>query len=160
MKLIRWLDENLEEFVMIILLILIACIMMAQVVMRYVFASSMSWPEECCRYLWIATTCFSLGYVVKKDNALKVEVIMEFLAKPVRRAVETVINVLMMILHGYMAYHTFLAMETMRQTGQLSPAMRMSMWLLYLLLAGGFLLGTFRYAEHLIRQGKGGETTC
>ena len=160
MKMIRWLDENLEEFIMIILLILIACIMMAQVIMRYVFSSSMSWPEECCRYLWIATTCFSLGYVVKKDNALKVEVVMELLAKPVRRVVEFIIDVLMMVLHGYMAYHTFLSMVSMKAAGQLSPAMRMPMWILYFLLGVGFLLGTIRYAEHLIRKGKGGETAC
>lgn len=160
MKVIRWLDENLEEFMMIILLVLIALIMMAQVIMRYIFNSSMSWPEECCRYLWIVTTCFSLGYVVKRNNALKVEVVMEILAKPVRKVVEFLIDVCMTLLHAYMTYYSYESMLSIQASGQLSPAMRMPMWILYFFLMVGFLLGTIRYVEHLIRTGIGGKDAC
>lgn len=44
MKCIKWLDDNLEDFLMVLLLIGISVIMMLQVIMRYVFSSSMSWP--------------------------------------------------------------------------------------------------------------------
>jgi TRAP-type C4-dicarboxylate transport system permease small subunit len=48
-----WIDEYLEEFVMTILLILMALIMGVQVLSRYVFGMSLSWSEEITRYLFI-----------------------------------------------------------------------------------------------------------
>ena len=111
MKVIRWLDRNLEECCMAVLLVLIACIMMAQVIMRYLFKASMPWPEECCR-------------------------------------------------HGYMVYHTFLSMAALRASGQLSPAMKMPVWILYLVLGIGFALGAVRYLEQVVRGVRKGKTIC
>lgn len=67
MKAIKWLDENFEEFIMIIFLILLTCIMMLQVVMRYFFHNPLSWAEEACRYSFVysvmlATVCI-FGHV-------------------------------------------------------------------------------------------------
>lgn len=160
MKVIRWLDRNLEECCMAVLLVLIACIMMAQVIMRYLFKASMPWPEECCRYLWVATTCFSLGYVVQKDNALKVEIVMGMLPEKGKMVVEMGIRILMMLLHGYMVYHTFLSMAALRASGQLSPAMKMPVWILYLVLGIGFALGAVRYLEQVVRGVRKGKTIC
>ena len=53
MRIVKWLDDNLEEFFMIILLITLTCVMMLQVVMRYVFKTPLSWAEEACRYCFV-----------------------------------------------------------------------------------------------------------
>ena len=44
-KFLKWLDEDLEESILMLLLIAISVVMMAQVVMRYCFRQSMSWPR-------------------------------------------------------------------------------------------------------------------
>ena len=52
-KVIHWLDENLEECILILLLIGMTLIMGIQVFSRYVLGMSLSWSEELTRYLFI-----------------------------------------------------------------------------------------------------------
>ena len=48
---LKWLDENLEEFLMVALLIAMTVIMGIQVFARYALGASLSWSEELTRYL-------------------------------------------------------------------------------------------------------------
>ena len=50
-KTVIWLDNYLEEFFMVISLILMTVIMGIQVFSRYVLGSAPSWSEEITRYL-------------------------------------------------------------------------------------------------------------
>ena len=63
MRLIKWLDEHLEETLMVILLIVIACVTMIQVIVRKVpWLTSLTWAEEFCRFMWIWSVFISLPY--------------------------------------------------------------------------------------------------
>lgn len=103
MKCIKWLDDNLEDFLMVLLLIGISVIMMLQVIMRYVFSSSMSWPEEACRYCWIVTTCLSIGYCTKKKCALRVEVLLDLLPGIGKKIVNLLIDCIGILSYGFLA---------------------------------------------------------
>ena len=50
-KAIHWLDEYLEEFLMVVFLIAMTLIMGIQVFSRYILGVSLSWSEEITRYL-------------------------------------------------------------------------------------------------------------
>ena len=52
-KVIHFLDESLEESLLIALLIGMTMIMGIQVVSRYVFGMSLSWSDELTRYMFI-----------------------------------------------------------------------------------------------------------
>ena len=52
-KILHWLDENLEEFILVVFLIAMTLIMGIQVFCRYVLGMSLSWSEELTRYLFI-----------------------------------------------------------------------------------------------------------
>lgn len=158
MKILKWLDKNMEGFCMIVLLVLISCIMMAQIVMRYVLHASMSWPEEACRYMWIASTCFSMGYVVKHNIALKVDVVMTILPQNIAGLFTKIIDAGLLLLHGYMTFYSYITMRAIIAARQLSPAMRMPMWILYLFLMTGFAFGTFRYGQVVYTEFKGGKS--
>ena len=54
---LKWLDENLEEFLMVALLIAMTVIMGIQVFARYALGASLSWSEELTRYLFIWSVC-------------------------------------------------------------------------------------------------------
>lgn len=49
-KAIHWLDEYLEEFLMVVFLIAMTLIMGIQVFSRYILGVSLSWSEEITRY--------------------------------------------------------------------------------------------------------------
>ena len=69
-KALHWLNEYLEEFVLVIGLILMTLIMGIQVFCRYVLGMSLPWSEELTRYIFIwcgfqlsmvSTICFSIS---------------------------------------------------------------------------------------------------
>ncbi|MEE3472695.1 MAG: TRAP transporter small permease subunit, partial [Butyrivibrio hungatei] len=52
-KTLMYLEENLEEILMVIALLAMVLIMGLQVISRYVLHISLSWSEEITRYLFI-----------------------------------------------------------------------------------------------------------
>ena len=68
MKIIRWLDEHLEEYILSGLLVVIAGVMMLQVIMRYAFNASLSWAEEASRYAFVWSALVSIGYSIKVNR--------------------------------------------------------------------------------------------
>lgn len=65
-KILHWLDENLEEFILVIFLIAMTLIMGIQIFCRYVLGMSLSWSEELTRYLFIWCGFLSVSYCSKK----------------------------------------------------------------------------------------------
>ena len=58
MKILKWLDRNLEEKLMMVLLMAMVLIMGIQVVCRYVFNNSLSWTEE---KMCIRDSCYGVA---------------------------------------------------------------------------------------------------
>ena len=61
-KALQWLDENLEEVLLVIALAAMAVIMGIQVIARYIFGASLSWSEELTRYIFIWAGFLSVSY--------------------------------------------------------------------------------------------------
>lgn len=70
-KVLHWLDENLEEFLLVVFLIAMTLIMGIQVLSRYVFGQSLSWSEEITRYLFIWSGFLSVSYCSKNASPSK-----------------------------------------------------------------------------------------
>ena len=61
-KALLWLNDSLEEFLMIASLILMTMIMGIQVFSRYVLGASLSWSEELTRYIFVWAGFLSVSY--------------------------------------------------------------------------------------------------
>ena len=70
---LKWLDENLEEFLMVAFLIAMTMIMGIQVFARYALGASLSWSEEVTRYLFIWSGFISVSYCTRKCISIKIE---------------------------------------------------------------------------------------
>ena len=149
MSAIKWLDEHFEEAIMVVLLALISCIMMAQIVARNLF-NSMTWPEEFCRYCYIWTVFLSLGYTVKKGNMLKVGLVMDLLPTKVRRAIEILVNLIILAICVVFFRYAITYTGIIHKTGQISPAMCIPMWMMYLCTVTGFGLASIRTAQQVV----------
>ena len=73
MKVIKWLDEHLEEVLMVLLLIAISVLMMANVIARRVFQNSLTWSDELSRFLLVWCGFLSVSYCVKKRVSIKID---------------------------------------------------------------------------------------
>jgi TRAP-type C4-dicarboxylate transport system permease small subunit len=149
MSAIKWLDEHLEEAILVVLLALISCVMMAQIIARNV-VNSMTWPEEFSRYCYIWTVFLSLGYTIKKGNMLKVGIIMDLLPQKVRRTIEILVNIIILAVFVVFFRYSITYTNILRTTGQLSPAMQIPMWIMYLSTIIGFGLASIRSAQEIV----------
>ena len=72
-KIINWIDEYLEEVLLVGALAAMAVIMGVQVFCRYVLGASLSWSEELTRYIFIWAGFLSVSYCTKKCISIKIE---------------------------------------------------------------------------------------
>lgn len=151
MKVLKWLDEHFEEFVLIIFLVLISCIELAQVICRNVsFVPSLTWAEELCRFLWIATVFISVPYTIRTATALRVTALIDVLPWKVRNIVDIVVDAVTAVLMAVMTYYSVIVLERIIESGEVSPAMLMPMWIMYLIVLIGFALAVVRSIQMFI----------
>ena len=68
MKVIRWIDNNIERVLCVTLLALMSIIIVVQVFFRYVLQNSLQWSEEIARYMFIWLIYIGISYGVKTDK--------------------------------------------------------------------------------------------
>ena len=156
MKVIRWLDNNLEEVLMVLLLFGIALVMILQVVTRYVFNYSMSWSDELVRYFLVWSCFLSVSFCVKKRISIKIDSLLHVLpekAKPWLRAVRHLIILVFCILMIPFAV-TFIRQAV--ASGATSAAMQIPMYYIQSAPLVGFLLLAVRCLQALIREVRSG----
>ena len=148
----KWLDEHLEETVLVIFLVLISCVMLLQVFMRKVLNSSLSWPEEFCRYCYVWTVFFSLGFTVRQGNMLRVGIVMDLLPKVLRKVIAVLVNALCLVVFSVFFVNSISVVKTLKGIGQTSTAMGFPMYLVYLCTILGFAFAVIRTVQAIYKQ--------
>ncbi|MCD8230960.1 MAG: TRAP transporter small permease [Clostridiales bacterium] len=154
MKVLKWLDENLEETILILLLICMACIMGVQIVARYVFNQSLSWSEELTQYLFVWATFISISYCVKKRISIKIEQFINVLPERGKTGLRlfrhTVVLIFCIIMLPYCVTYVMQAVDLQATSAALGIPM------VYIQSAPlvGFILLTIRVAQAWWREAK------
>ncbi|MBQ7560100.1 MAG: TRAP transporter small permease [Synergistaceae bacterium] len=150
----KWLDEHFEEVLMVIFLILIACVMMLQVIVRKIpFIQSLTWAEEFSRFMWIMSVFISLPYTIRKSNMLRVNVVLDLFPQGLRKSVNLCVDIIIAACMALLAYHCIECLNWSAGTmlagakPETSPAMGWPMWWLYAVALFGFVLGTLRAVQ-------------
>ena len=149
-KVIRWLDNYLEEAIMVFFLILISCVMMFQIVVRYLFDSPMPWPEEFCRYCFVWSCMLATGFCIRKGSMLRVDVIFGLFPEKIAFILDVFSKILAAAFCFIMLGAAWNVTMNTLNIGQVSPAMQMPTWLLYISAPLGFALGAIRGVQSII----------
>ena len=152
-KTLHWLDENLEEFLLVVMLAAMTLIMGIQIFSRYALGQSLSWSEEVTRFLFIWSGFLSVSYCSKKCLSIKIE---QFVATFPRRgkALFKVVNhTFELIFFLYMIPFAYSYMMSAIHSGQLSPACGIPMYYIQAAPFVSFLLVTFRILQRWIIEG-------
>lgn len=152
MRAIKWLDEHFEESILMFFLVLISCVMFLQVIMRYVFNNSLTWPEEFCRYCYVWTTFFSLAYAIRHGNMLRVAVVVDMFPQTVRKVVFILVNVVCLIVYLVFFFHAIGVVRSIGRIGQTSTAMELPMAAVYMCTVLGFGFAALRTAQAIYSQ--------
>lgn len=149
MKIIKWLDEHFEEYILSALLVVIAVVMMLQVIMRYVFNASLSWAEEASRYAFVWSALISIGYTIKENSILKVDSLVEAMPGGLKKLMTGAINLSVTLFFGYLFIYSIPAVQRVIKTGQTSPALKVPLGLIYFAAVAGFFLATVRSIQKI-----------
>ena len=122
-KALQWLDENLEEVLLVIALAAMAVIMGIQVFARYIFGASLSWSEELTRYIFIWAGFLSVSYCTKKCISIKIEQFVAMFPKRGKAIFKGVNHTFELILFLYLILFAWKYLLSAIANGQTSPAM-------------------------------------
>lgn len=141
----RSLDKTVLTFTSI-LAILMVIIVFIQVVARYVFQNSLSWSEEIARYMLVWLIFLSAGYVLGQRAHIFLDVVFNAFPLRLQKVLRQVSNVLLL---GFSLIVTYFGCEMMKLgSSQISSAVQLPMWLVYLALpVGGLLLVIYSLLE-------------
>ena len=123
---------EIEEVLLSFFLFIMLIICTLQVIYRYVLQSSLSWSEECARYIFVWIVWVAAAYATKRMRHLRITFLKE-IAPPDKQWIFDLFSLIMMLLFAVIFGITSVQV-TLRvaQTGQLSPAMLLPMWIPYL----------------------------
>ncbi len=154
MKILRWVDENLEAKLLMILSSVMVIVISLQVFMRHVMGSSLSWSEELARFCFIWLVYIGISYGVKKQRHIKVDVLLVILKDKPKLILNIVANILFLgfaifaIIYGYSISQQLLGF------GQTSAGLKVPMGLVYMATPVGMSLTAIRLIQQLIIQVK------
>ena len=138
-KIVQFLASAEEVFIWVLTLQMVL-LSFAQVVLRYVFHSALSWGEEFLRFEVVLATFMGAALGVKYGSHIGVDVVQKSSPPKVR----AVLVLLAQLLTGAFCFLLFyLSLQTMIKvgaSGQLTPALRIPKYLLYLPIPLGTLV--------------------
>jgi TRAP-type C4-dicarboxylate transport system permease small subunit len=146
MKFWKWLDTKFEETLMAIALWAIVIIMGMQVVMRYLFGSSLSWSEEISRYFFIWFTFLGLSYAVRNNSHIRIDILESTFPK-LKKPMEIIGDAFFLAFCVYMIRPSITTLQGLYRTWQTSPALEIPMFFVYLSLLVGFILTILRLLQ-------------
>lgn len=150
MKVIKWLDENIEEFLLMLLLVCITLIMGVQIFARYVLNNSFTWSEELVRYLFIYMGFISVSYCIKKWISIKINQVIELFPKKAYIVLQLILNIILFLFFVYLSYYSLLYLQSSITSGQVSPALQIPMSYIQAAPLLGFGLASIRALQQII----------
>lgn len=151
MSVIKWLDEHLEEFFLVICLVLITVISFLQVVVRKVpFIPTWTWAEEFCRHVWIASVFVSVPYTIKRGSMLRVTVLLDAMPEKLRKSFNILVDFINLGAFGFLFFYSIPLTIDRYLSQEISPAMQWPMWTMYAFIVIGFGLSIIRGIQVII----------
>lgn len=149
-KIIRWLDLYFEEAVCVLSLVLLSVVMMLQIILRYVFQSPLPWAEEFCRYCFIYSSLFGIGYCIRNNKMLRVDLLIGMLPPFLGKLLDIFGDLASFVFYVLFAYASWQTTMKLMSLHQLSPALQMPVWIVYLSGPLGFALALLRIIQKMI----------
>lgn len=123
--------EIFEKYFITYLMLIMSTVIFIQIIMRYVFNSSLSWSEELAAYIMMYMTWVGASYGVKLNMHLRVTVIVDLLKGKLRDIAYIIIDVVWMIFSAYMVVMGVRVVKMSYAGYRVSPALEIPMFLIY-----------------------------
>lgn len=150
MKILKWLDENIELYICVFLMSFMTLLIFVQVIMRYVFNNSLSWSEELARYVFIWLIYIGISYGCKLRKHIKIDAALYLFPKKARRYVVLIGDVLFIAFAVYITVTGFSYSMDQIKYNMRSPALKIPYQYIYMSTVVGFGLAAIRQIQTII----------
>ena len=132
----------IENAVIILGLSAMFLILLAQVIMRYVFSRPLTWSEEAARFIFVYVSFIGISYAYRQKGHIRMEVVVNLFPQAVPRGLEVLINLGTIALFCYMIPFSFRFIGI--QAGVKATATHIPMSIVYTALPLGMALSCVR----------------
>jgi C4-dicarboxylate transporter, DctQ subunit len=153
--------DRIEEFFIGMTLLFVTLLLFINVITRYSFGYSIKWAEELTRYLLIWVTFIGSSVCVRKDKHVGIDVLLAKCPTGMRWILKLIIAIIGFLFSVILAFYGWNITYSVILSGQLSPAMMLPMYLVYISIpVGGILMGMryfqiiFAYLKNIMQKEK------
>lgn len=126
---------------------------------RFLFSYSIIWSNELARYMFVWITFLGGSIVLKRVELARMTILLERLPKPFDKVFAFAVELLILFFSVYVTRYG--AIQALNVKAQLSPALHVSMFWVYLSIPVGFGMIVFYTVNKMLRiVGIGGKTKC
>ncbi|MCM3571019.1 TRAP transporter small permease [Neobacillus mesonae] len=146
MKIVKWLDEHFEEYLLILLSIFTVVVIFSQVVMRYAFSNSLSWSEEIARYAFIWLIYIGVSFGVKKKKHLGVDAFTLLFERKGQLIIGMLANLAFLVFAAVISYYGY---DIVLRVTRLSAAIELPLKWVYAAPVFGMILTAIRLIQNI-----------
>lgn len=152
----KWIDENLEEVIVVILMTVITTLIGVQIFMRYVMGASLSWSEELARYCFIWMSYIGVSYAVRRNVSISTTVLTDaFSSRLVRLIIGLFANLVFAAFALLVVTQGIMLVQKISGFGQKSASLGLPMAYVYAAPVAGFTLTLFRLVQRMVLDVRG-----
>lgn len=143
-----------EEYLLVASLAFTVVVVFIQVVMRYVFNSSLSWSEELCRYIFIWQVWLGASLAFRDKQHISVEMVRDKLKGRVKIIYNIIGQLITFAFNVFLVNHGFQLVGKMLERGVISSGMRIPLYLIYLAVPLSSFVILFRIVGNMFSEMK------
>ncbi|MDR2390840.1 MAG: TRAP transporter small permease subunit [Planctomycetota bacterium] len=142
--------QGLINWIIGLALMLLLTVILLQTFFRYVVFYSLPWSEELSRYLFVVMILLGVNIGITRDNFVRIDLIDNFLPGFLKPAMEISRELIALAVSCFFVYSTIPLMRIGRF--QRSPAMQITMDVMYGILCLGFSLAVLSLVLRLLAR--------
>ena len=143
--------NKIEEILVVPMLVVMSVTIILQVIFRYVVKGSLPWSEELARYFMVWVTFLGASIGVKRGAHVGVEALVMILPKNAQTLVRYLVIIISVAFCCLVFFVSLVIIKTQFVNNQISPAMRIPMWLAYGAIPTGTFFMTVRFVQVFIQ---------
>ncbi|TYP55450.1 TRAP transporter small permease [Thermosediminibacter litoriperuensis] len=151
MKRVSKIFNNIEEYLVVILLFVMTVVVFWQVICRFVLKASLPWSEEISRYILVWASFLGASIGVKRGAHIGVEAFTMILPAKLKKFVQHFAIILSVLFCLIVFKESLSIIQKQIINNQVSPAMRIPMWWAYAAIPTGMILMAIRFLQTMVK---------
>ena len=147
----RWI-QTVEEKLLASSILVIATVTIVNVCSRTLFNISLTFAEELSQFFILFVTFVGLGYAASQGRHIRMSALYDQLGRRARKFFMIGICCSTAALMWFLAYYACRYLFTVWELGSVSPALRIPVYLIYIVAPLGFFLAGAQYALTVVRN--------